>query len=229
MIRNYYYIPCFVALIFGCSLAEEDAQSIVDKSIVAHGGDLFENSVIEFDFRGRHYILERDNGAFKYHRIFEDSLGTFHDIYSNDDFKRSVNDKEKNVPEEWKKRYSSSVNSVAYFAILPFGLNDLAANKSLIGEEEIKGNLYYKVKVTFSQEGGGEDFQDVFVYWIDKNTFRMDYFAYYYINDGPGIRFREAVNSRKRAIFYLLIIKTTKGPKDLKMQLKWPNYSKMVS
>lgn len=216
MIRNYYYVPCFAVLLLGCSFAEKDAQSIVEKSIEAHGGELFENSIIEFDFRKRHYILERDNGAFKYHRISEDSKGTFHDIYTNNDFTRSLNNQEQSVTDEWKKRYSSSVNSVAYFALLPFGLNDLAVNKSLIGEEEVNGNLYYKVKVTFSQEGGGEDFEDVFVYWINKNNYRVDFFGYYYINDGPGIRFREAINSRKVGDLLLSDYKNYKGADGFK-------------
>ena len=140
MVCKYYYVPVLFMLLLGCSIAPEEAQSIVDKSIKTHGGELFENSIIAFDFRGRHYLFERDNGVFKYHRIFDDSLGTFHDIFSNNDFKRLLNDEEQNVTEEWKRRYSNSVNSVAYFALLPFGLNDLSVNKSLIGEEEIKGN-----------------------------------------------------------------------------------------
>lgn len=183
-------------LSFSCSV-KENAQTIVDKSILAHGGDLYENSIVDFDFRGRHYTFERNNGLFVYHRIFEDSSGTLHDIYSNNGFKRLLNEKEIPVNEEWAGRYSSSINSVAYFSYLPFGLNDPAVNKNLIGEEEINEKLYYKIRVTFDKEGGGEDFDDVFVYWISKDTFRMDYFGYSYISDGGGIRFREAFNTRE--------------------------------
>jgi hypothetical protein len=204
-------VPLVFVLFSGCSLDEENAQSIVDKSIKAHGGELFKNSIIEFDFRGRHYIFERGNGIFKYHRIFDDSLGTFHDILSNDDFRRLLNNQEQNVTEEWKRRYSNSVNSVAYFALLPFGLNDLSVNKSLIGEEEIKGNAYYKIMVTFNQEGGGEDFEDVFVFWINKNNYQMEYFGYFYKNDGGGIRFREAINSREKGGIILSDYQNFKG------------------
>jgi len=188
-----------VILLFlgGCGLFEENAQSIVDKSIRAHGGKLYENSIIDFDFRDRHYTLERNHGIFRYHRIFQDSAGTYHDILNNDGFKRYLNDEEVNLSAEWSRRYTNSVNSVAYFALLPFGLNDPAVNKSLLGEEEINGNYYYKIKVTFNQEGGGEDHEDEFVYWINKSNSLMDYFGYYYISDGGGIRFREAINQRK--------------------------------
>lgn len=212
IIRKLFYPALVFTLFCGCSVIEEDAQNIVDKSIKIHGGDLFENSVVEFDFRGRHYRFERNNGAFKYHRIFDDSLGTFHDILTNNNFKRLLNNQVQNVTNEWKRRYSNSVNSVAYFALLPFGLNDLAVNKQLIGEEEIKGIQYYKIKVTFNQEGGGEDFEDVFVYWMHKEIFRMDYFGYFYKNDGGGIRFREAINRRKKGGILLSDYKNFKGP-----------------
>jgi hypothetical protein len=93
-------------------------------------------------------------------------------------------------------RYSNSVNSVHYFAQLPYGLNDNAVQKELLGEATINGNPYFEVGVTFKQEGGGTDFQDKFVYWIHKENYTVDYLAYSYETDGGGIRFREAYNVR---------------------------------
>ncbi len=212
MIRKYFYMSLVCTLFFGCSTVGEDAQSIVDKSIKTHGGDLYENSIVEFDFRGRHYVVERNNGAFKYHRMFVDSLSSYHDILTNNGLQRLLNNKEVNLTEEWKRRYSNSINSVVYFALLPFGLNDESVNKNLIGDEEIKGKRYYKIKVTFNQEGGGEDFEDVFVYWINKNDYRMDYFAYYFVSDGGGIRFRESVNSREKSGLIFSDYINYKGP-----------------
>ena len=93
-------------------------------------------------------------------------------------------------------RYSSSVNSVHYFAHLPYGLNDRAVNKEKIGENIILGEPYYKLKITFEQEGGGADHHDEFLYWIHKEKFTIDYLAYkFLVNDG-GIRFRVAYNPR---------------------------------
>jgi hypothetical protein len=190
------YLILFSAAMCFCQPRPLDGNAIVTKSIEVHGGDLYENCIIEFDFRGRHYRLERNSGRYAYHRIFIDSTGTYHDMLNNDGFQRTINDQPVPVTDDWSKRYSNSINSVAYFALLPFGLNDTAVNKNLIGEEEIEGNQYYKVHVTFSQDGGGEDHDDVFVYWINKENFRMEYFGYYYLTDGGGIRFRKAVNQR---------------------------------
>ena len=88
------------------------------------------------------------------------------------------------------------VNSVVYFALLPYGLNDQAVNKIYVGQSTIKDEVYHKIKVTFNQEGGGEDFQDVFIYWVGEDDHKVDYLAYSYETDGGGIRFREAYNER---------------------------------
>lgn len=75
-------------------------------------------------------------------------------------------------------------------------MNDKAVNKLYLGKVLIKGNEYYKIKVTFNEEGGGEDFEDVFVYWVQTGTFKVDYLAYSYAVNGGGIRFKEAYNER---------------------------------
>lgn len=186
-----------ILLVIGCENKKQTAEEIMNKTIQMHGGELYENSTIDFDFRGRHYKLVRDQGQFAYHRIFSDSSDTYHDVLRNSSFERTVNDSLVSLDDDWIRRYSNSVNSVAYFALLPFGLNDPAVNKQLLPEEEIGGHWYFKVKVTFDKDGGGEDFEDVFVYWINKETFFMEYFGYSYTTDGGGIRFREAINPRK--------------------------------
>jgi len=173
------------------------AQDIVDKTIEVSGGDKYLNAEIDFDFRDKHYRSVREGGKFQYERQFQDSIGIIKDVLNNDGFQRFVNDTLTKIPDSMAVKYTSSVNSVHYFALLPYGLNDAAVNKSSLGEVSIKDKLYHKIKVTFSQEGGGEDYEDVFIYWIEAETFKADYIAYSYIeDDGVGIRFREAYNER---------------------------------
>ena len=50
--------------------------------------------------------------------------------------------------------------------------------------------------MTFSQEGGGKDFEDEFIYWFDVENYTIKYLAYSYLTDGGGARFREAFNPR---------------------------------
>ncbi|WP_018479689.1 DUF6503 family protein [Pontibacter roseus] len=176
---------------------QHNAQQIVDAAIEAHGGNRYEQGIVTFKLRDRQYRALRDNGAFVYSRTFTDSTGQrVHDVLRNSGFTRTVDEVEVQLPEEKQKAYSASVNSVIYFALLPYFLNDAAVQKEYIGEARVKGEPYHKVNVTFAQEGGGEGYQDVYVYWFHQQRHTMDYLAYSFQEDGGGTRFREAINPR---------------------------------
>jgi hypothetical protein len=171
------------------------AQQIVDKAIEKAGGNLYEKAHIEFDFRNIHYISSRRGSKYSYERVQTDSTGRkIHDVLTNKGFERFINDTLVQVVDSMANKYANSVNSVHYFAYLPYGLNDKAAHKKLLGEKTIKGKNYYFIEVTFSEENGGDDHSDVFLYWVNKETFSVDYLAYLYHTDEGGIRFREAFN-----------------------------------
>ena len=198
---KYLSIVLFSVVILGCKNESTEkaltADEIIYKSIELAGGNKFEKSIIEFDFRDRHYYAKRKSGDFSLMRItVEVDKDSIFDILNNDGFKRIGNNGEDIFLEDLKK-YSASVNSVHYFSTLPYGLNGEAVNKTLLGEEEINNKTYYKIKVTFNKEGGGEDYEDIFVYWVDKEFFKTQYLAYSYNeDDGVGMRFREAYNER---------------------------------
>ncbi len=63
--------------------------------------------------------------------------------------------------------------------------------KKLLKDTNLKGEEYYKVQITFAQEGGGVDYDDVFIYWVGKEDFKIDYLAYTFHVNGGGMRFRE--------------------------------------
>lgn len=176
-------------ILTGCS-QDSNPQFIIDKTIEKHGGEKYENFKAEFDFRGRHYVLEHNKGHFQYERHFTENAYNVEDILNNQGFKRYLNGVDVTDTVKKAAAYSRSVNSVAYFALLPYRLNDPAVNKIYLGREEIKGQPYHKVQVTFDAEGGGEDYTDEFVYWIHQDHYTMDYLAYLYYTDGGGKRFR---------------------------------------
>lgn len=196
--KKYLLLLTVTMLFLSCEKQKEiSAQDIVDKSIAISGGNKVKNSTIAFGFRDIYYKAIRNNGQFKLERLFKDSTNIIRDVLSNDEFKRYINNKAVKVADSMIPKYSASVNSVHYFSVLPFGLNDAAVNKQYIDKVELKGKLYHKIKITFNQEGGGEDFEDVFVYWIDTETYKTEYIAYSYDeNHGVGLRFREAYNER---------------------------------
>ncbi|MFK8060980.1 MAG: DUF6503 family protein [Polaribacter sp.] len=183
------YLSIFILLlIISCKPSEKEltAQEIIDKTIVYAGADKVANSEISFKFRNKEYTAYRNNGDFKLIRESDSII----DGFTNDGFQRFINFKEQNLPEKESSKYMNSVNSVHYFSVLPFGLNDKAVNKKLLPLSTIKGKEYYKIEITFSENGGGEDFEDVFIYWIGKQDFLIDYLAYSYHTNEGGKRFR---------------------------------------
>jgi len=189
----------FSLLFLGVSCASRtEAEKIIDSAIAAYGGDLYEKTAITFEFRGTSYSIFKSPTAFEYSREFTDSTGQVVDILNNEGFTRKVNGMGiDTLTEERIGAFSRSVNSVAYFAFLPYGLNDEAAIKTYLGQTTIKGKDYHQVKVTFQAEGGGEHFEDEFLYWFGVEDFLMDYLAYSYHTDGGGVRMREVREERE--------------------------------
>ncbi len=185
--------------IFSCSTSTPTAQEVVDKAIEVSGTQVLQNGKASFTFRNIAYQYERSNGVFTYSRMQKDSTGVeVKDVLNNEGLIRYIGGVESSILEEKRTLYSASVNSVIYFSFLPFWLNDAAVIKSYQGTIKIKDTNYHKIKVTFEQEGGGEDYEDVFYYWFDTEDYSMDYIAYSYNEeDGVGMRFRVAYNDRK--------------------------------
>ncbi len=174
-----------------------EAQKHLAAAREAHGSERLHQSNLEFDFRNYHYKMIRDGGMYQYERMFTDTSGQqIHDILTNDDFKRTIDGQQVTLSEKDKSAYSNSVNSVIYFATLPYSLDDPAVQSSYLGEVEIHDTTYHKVKVTFREEGGGKDHEDEYIYWIRQGDHVIDYLAYNYRVNGGGARFRVAYNER---------------------------------
>ncbi|MFD1063615.1 DUF6503 family protein [Winogradskyella litorisediminis] len=202
---KYLSVMLGVFLMFSCKnevkkneIESLTASEIIDKSIAIAGGEMLKRSTIKFHFRDYRYTAIRVKGKFRYTRFKVANNGdSILDILKNEGFRRYVNMRQVKVEDSMVLKYSASVNSVHYFSVLPHGLNDKAVNKKLVGEEQIKGKAYYKIEVTFNKNGGGEDFEDIFIYWINTETYKPDYLAYSYNeDDGKGMRFRKAYNER---------------------------------
>jgi hypothetical protein len=156
------------------------------------GTNLLDNATISFYFRNKKYQSMRSKGKFSLDRTTIVDSVFITDVVSNNGFQRFVNNKKIKVLDSMAVQYASAVNSVHYFSVLPFGLNDNAVIKKRLPEVSINGKEYYKIEISFSKEDGGEDFEDVFIYWIDKKSFFIDYLAYAFHVNGGGVRFREA-------------------------------------
>lgn len=189
--RNIFIV--FISVLYiGCGTQQsKTAQEIIDESIEVSQVDKLKNARVSFDFRDYYYIADRNNGSFSLQRSKKDSIGHVIDILTNDGFARYIDQDLTQVPDSMAVKYSESVNSVHYFSVLPLGLNDAAVKKKKLEDVTIKGQNYHKIEITFDQEGGGVDYEDVFVYWINKENYHIDYIAYLFHVNGGGVRFRE--------------------------------------
>lgn len=192
--NNFFKIFAVTFLLFFIACKKEapkrTAQQIVDLSIEKSGLQKITTAKLSFSFRNKTYQAKRNKGIFEFTREFD----SIKDVLNNNGFQRFVNNKPLVLADSMVTKYTNSVNSVHYFSVLPFGLNDKAVYKKLLPSTQIKGKKYYKIRVTFSENGGGEDFEDVFIYWIDQTNFKVDYLAYEYHTDGGGKRFRALKN-----------------------------------
>lgn len=158
----------------------------------AHG----ELNDFSFDFRGANYSFHHDEGGFRYTKLIETDSLIQKDVFTSDGFTRVVNGDTLQLKKEENKKYSESLNSVIYFVCLPQKLKDEAENMGDLGQTEIKGENYNTLKVYFVEDGGGEDFEDEFLYWVNAETHYIDYLAYRYNVNGGGVRFRSAYERR---------------------------------
>ncbi|WP_029034638.1 DUF6503 family protein [Salinimicrobium terrae] len=194
---------CFLLLFFAALISCNDepsaseADKIISEAIEKAGGENYEKAEIEFIFRNYKYTSSRDKGLYEFTRNLTDSTGTtYYDVLNNEGFKRYTGEEQVTLSDSLSGIYAESVNSVHYFVQLPFGLNDDAVIKELVGQDTIGDQVYHEIKVTFKQEGGGADHEDIYMYWVNKEDLTIDYLAYrFFVNEG-GIRFRKAVNPR---------------------------------
>ncbi|MGB0389947.1 MAG: DUF6503 family protein [Salibacteraceae bacterium] len=167
----------------------DSANWVIDQSVAAHGV-LPKKYSLSFDFRDKLYKGVINEGNYALTREFSTGDSTIRDLLTNDSFMRSINGDSVLVSEERIQAYSNSINSVFYFTLLPWKLKDPAVNAEFLGINKNKSGNHYTIKVSFNQEGGGDDFEDQFMYWFNTETHLLDFFAYSYNTNGGGVRFR---------------------------------------
>lgn len=187
----------FPLLAWGCQ-DPDDPSRIVGEAIRTHGGDTFEESTITFDFRNTRFRVERDGGRFRYERTYTDPEGVrVVEALTNEGISMEVEGASIPLTPQDRARIETAVNSVVYFGFLPFLLDDPSVRLRKLDDAEVEGEPYRKVEVTFQEEGGGQDWEDRFVYWFHRDRNTLDFMAYRYYRDGGGMRFRRAVNRRE--------------------------------
>lgn len=205
--RLAYFLPLIFLLLFeACTDPSKDSaktkpakdlgKELLAQAIGKHGGSLFDSAHYQFEFRGKTYSFFNHYARFVYTKRQHIETDTIVDSLSNEGFSRWINRVPQTLSDSDIIRFSESLNSVIYFATLPHKLTDPAVKSQHLGSQTIKDKVYEMVQVTFSAENGGKDFEDTYLYWINKNENTIDFFAYNYKVNGGGVRFRSAYNRR---------------------------------
>ncbi len=174
----------------------DKADSLVVKTIAAHGGELYNTAHYAFMFRDKSYTFHNRGRSYTYTVTSQKDGEEIRDVLENGTLSRTINGTKTELSPKDVVKYTEALNSVVYFATLPQKLNDTAVKKSYEGQTTIKQKGYEVLSVTFDQKGGGTDHDDRFMYWIHTDTNTVDYLAYSYETNDGGVRFRSAYNSR---------------------------------
>ena len=195
--------PILISSLFSCN---SDAQNesnqatfIIQKSQEVHASDILRNANVSFQFNHHEYHRNFEDGQEVRLRRTLNSEENILDEWRGDQLRRWINGEEVFLSDSMQNVYMNSINSVFYFFTLPMKLSDDAVISKYIGEEVILGTNYHKIEITFTAEGGGDDYEDIYVYWFNAQDYTLDFFAYQYFTNGGGMRFRSAMNRRKIA------------------------------
>ena len=180
----------------GSKQFDTKTQSVLDQLIEAHGGKAYTSANYTFEFRGKAYSFVESKKGSSYELKYEKEGKSIKETLVNGDFNRWIDGKQLELSADEESRYSGGINSVIYFATLPYRLLDPAVNAQVLNEVQIEGKEYIEMRVTFDQEGGGNDHDDEYMYWINKANHQLDFLAYNYSVNKGGVRFRSAFNKR---------------------------------
>ena len=173
------------------------AKTIIDEAVANAGLSGFNSAAVNFRFRDKEYRYQRNAGKFRYERWWQDTVSgqQIRDILTNTGLTRFIDGQEVDLPDKKRRAYGNSVNSVIYFAFMPWVLTDPAVIPVYEGQENIKGEVLDRVRVGFEEENGGSDNKDEFLYWFSAETRQLKYLAYSHPG-GAMPRFRVANNER---------------------------------
>ncbi|PHI20567.1 hypothetical protein CEQ90_07395 [Lewinellaceae bacterium SD302] len=172
------------------------ADQLLKKALNAHGGERYFQAEYVFAFRKKDYRFKNDGKNYRYESTSQKDGSMIVDVLENGQFSRTIDGQATRLTPKQIAAGTESLNSVIYFATLPAKLTDPAVNLEHAGPHIIKGQRYETLQVSFDEEGGGNDHDDNFRYWINEETGRIDYLAYDYTVNGGGVRFRSAYNPR---------------------------------
>jgi len=198
------YLGIFILLFSFFSCKEEskrtavvDADTLLENTINAHGGNLYKNSIISFKFKSFNYTLKRDDNDYEYQMIREEKDVLKEAKTFNGGFEYFEDGEQKELSARLSSMFTNRINSMAYWIYIPYEFSTNDAIKEYIGKDVLRGNEYHKLKITYRQFEGLPEDDRIYILWIDTKKFEIDFVAVGNLNDTNGKKFYAAGNKRK--------------------------------
>lgn len=182
-----------------------DAEPVKELEVVAraiehHGGEKFQGTETELDIcskSGCFHVLARVNGSeFLYEVEGRTPQGERRVRMTNDTTEVWLDGAEVRPKETEIQAFRDWSMARVYFCFLPYRLNDDSVWKEDRGTELWGDKSLRRVRVTF-EAGSSTDASDVYNYWFNEETGRLEQFAYSYQGNPGGARFRRLENFRR--------------------------------
>jgi hypothetical protein len=187
------------ALVAACSSGQTNGRGeaspgakLVERVVAAHGASKLGEASVDFVFRGTPYRMTRSGGRYRYERWPSPRQ---HEVLTNDGYRFLVDGQPAKLSRAMLAARARDLNSVVYFASLPYPLLDEAVRPRPVGRQTVGGVEHDVLEIRFAEAGGGEDHDDVFRYWLDPATGQMRHLAYSFARSGGGVRFRVATST----------------------------------
>jgi hypothetical protein len=183
-----------------------DRLPIVDRAIAHHGGDVYQSSLVSLELcsaGGCFDLAVRSDGGLFEHVVTRREDGMRVRV-TNDTVERWEGGQQVPVPADDEARRRRFVSARVYFAFLPYRLNDPGVWKQDGGVVDWEGRRLHQVQVRFGERAPGGDTgsetgqtSDEYAYWFDPENGEIVYFAYDFVGEPSGVRFRRAINPRR--------------------------------
>jgi hypothetical protein len=196
MIRLTGFVFLSIVLLASCRTGDEAAR-VLDRAIEAHGMNALDHAVVRFEFRGDRFEVQRDGDVFQYERRHDTADGRTVDIVTGQGLVRRVNNVEVNLQGDAHESALATVRSVIFFALLPYSLRESPVRLRLLDEVEIMSESYHTLEAVFQRDGGLRDWEGRYILWIHRTAHTVDFFAYEFVGDDGGTRFREVAAVRE--------------------------------
>lgn len=182
------------------SVGFAEVPPIVLKAIEFHGGEAYQHSRTQLDMcskSGCFHVSSSVRGDQFDHEVSGLSRDTHVKVrMTNETVERWFDGQPSPMPEGREQDYRDWAMARIYFCFLPYRLTDPGVRHKDLGLVDWEGRQLHLVEVSF-KPGSSTDANDMYRYWFDPESGRLELFAYSYEGEPGGLRFRRLENHRR--------------------------------